>query len=147
MSKQDRIVKAVGPLLEAGENVELAGIVYVGNVSAKRQLATAAATAILTAGMLTATVRPVRRAFALTDRRLLFVDAEGVLHRPKRELLGALPREMVRATRRRSIAVLTAQYDITDREGSGQSIRLTFQMGSWKIGARLAVALNTPSRA
>jgi hypothetical protein len=110
-------------------------------------LATAAAKAILSAGMFTATVRPVRRAFALTDRRLLFVDAEGLLHRPKSDLLGALPREVSHAIRRRSLAVLTAQYDITDTEGSGQAIRLTFQMGSWKIGARLAEALNTPSRA
>lgn len=143
MSTRDRIVKAVTPLLEPGETVELAGTAYVGNVSTKKRVATYAATAVLTAGMLAIAVQPVKRSFALTDRRLLFLGAASMITSPRSELVGAVPREVVRATRKRTMAVLTPQYDLTDTAGSGEAIRLTFPMSGRKLGRQLAEALNT----
>jgi hypothetical protein len=68
VSLQDRINKAATPLLEPGEVIEVATVAAVGKVSAKRQIATVAVTAILTAGTVTAVAYTKKRPIVLTNR-------------------------------------------------------------------------------
>jgi hypothetical protein len=145
MSKRDLIIKASSPYLEPGETVEIAAMAAVGQVSVGRQVATAAAVAVLSAGMFTATVRPARRALVLTNRRLLFFPSSQPFDRPQSKLLAALPREVLQARKRRSL--INATYDLVDAAGSGKAIRLTFALPSRALGAQLAAALNAPAPA
>ena len=150
MSKHDQIVKAAGPLLEPGETTAIAVMAEVGQVSMKRQVATAAAVTALTAGLFTAFVHPARRALVLTDRRLLILSVDTLTDRPKSELVAGLPREALRATARKSplnAAFGRSIYELTDSQGSGGVLRLTYRLPSRKLGARLAAALNEPATA
>jgi hypothetical protein len=65
VSLQDRIKKAATPLLQPGESIEVATVAAVGKVSAKRQIATAAITAIVTAGTVTAVAYAPKRPWSL----------------------------------------------------------------------------------
>ena len=139
MSKLDQIKAAASGFLEPGETVEIGLMAGVGRVSVKKQIATAAASAILSLGTVTVTVRPVYRALALTDRRLLVLEAGSMLGQPKKKLVGELPREVIHAVRQRSL--VNAVYDLVDAKGSGQAIRITCPLWSRKGGAQLAAAL------
>ena len=144
MSKHDQIVKAAGPLLEPGETIEIAVMAEVGQVSMKKQVATAAAVTVLTAGLFTAIVHPARRALVLTDRRLLILSVNTVTDRPQSELVAGLPRKELRARARKSplnAAFGRSIYELTDAQGSGGVLRLTYRLPSRKLGAQLAAAL------
>jgi hypothetical protein len=121
----------------------------VGQVSAKRQIATAAAVTVLTAGMFTAIVHPARRALALTNRRLLLLPVSQTTDRPQSQLVAALPREVPQATQRRSVFAISGRswYELIDTQGSGGVIRITYRLPSRKLGAQLAAALSTPATA
>jgi hypothetical protein len=142
MSKHDQIVVAASGFLEPGETVELGLMAGVGRVSVKKQIATAAVTSILSLGMVTVTVRPVYRALALTNRRLLVLEATDMLGRPEKKLVGELPRELIQAVKRRS--VLNPVYDLIDTQGSGQAVRIKCPWWNKDGGARLAAALSAP---
>jgi hypothetical protein len=119
-------------------------------VSAKRQIATAAAVTVLTAGMFTAIVHPARRALALTNRRLLVLPVSQTTDRPQSQLVAALPREVLQATQRRSVfnAIFgRSLYELIDTQGSGGVICITYRLPSRKLGAQLAAALSTPATA
>jgi hypothetical protein len=145
MSKLDQITAAASPFLEPGEIVEIGLMAGVGRVTVKRQVATAAISAILSLGTLTVTVRPIYRGLALTNRRLLVLEAGQQLGRPKKKLVGEVPREVIQAVKRRS--VLNTQYDLIDTQGTGQAIRITCPLWSRKAGAQLAAALSAPPAA
>jgi hypothetical protein len=68
-----------------------------------------------------------------------------VVGRPKKNLVGELPREVIRAVRRRSL--LNVQYDLVDTQGSGQAIRITCPFWWRKTAAQLAAALGAPATA
>lgn len=144
MNYQDRVREAATGFLEPGETVEFGMMAQVGQVSLKKQVATAAAVAILTAGTATAFARPAPRVLVLTSRRLLFLDATSGLGRPMKKLLGALPREVLRATRRGSF--INTSYDLTDTQGSGKAIRIKIPWWRRNLGAQLAAALSTTAQ-
>ena len=138
MGLQDRIKKAATPLLEPGEAIEVATVAAVGKVSAKRQIATVAITAILTAGTVTAVTYSPKRPVVLTNRRLLFLDANEVTGRPLEKLVGALPREGLRAQRQQGL--LWLKYDLIDDTGA-PVVRLSFPVPNRKAGHEMAAAL------
>lgn len=140
MTNEDRIREAASGFLEPGETVRYGMMAQVGTVSLKRQVATATATAILTLGTYTAIARPALRVIVLTNRRLLFLGATSQRGRPKKELLGALPREVLKATKRGSF--INTSYDLIDSKGSGQAIRVKIPWWRRKLGAQLAAELN-----
>ncbi|MEU8949417.1 hypothetical protein [Streptomyces sp. NPDC048489] len=72
--RRRQLLEATGPLLLQGERVELATLAAVGTVSVRRQVLTAAVVGALTAGTVSATVRPRPLYITLTDQRLLFFD-------------------------------------------------------------------------
>jgi hypothetical protein len=107
-------------------------------VSAKRQIATAAITAIVTAGTVTAVAYAPKRPMVLTNRRLLFLDANELTGRPQEKLVGELSREGLRAQRQR--ALLWLKYDLIDNSGS-PVVRLSFPVPNRKAGHQTAAAL------
>jgi hypothetical protein len=135
---QDRIKKAATPLLEPGEVIEVATVAAVGKVSVKRQIATAAITAILTAGTVTAVAYSKKRPTVLTNRRLLFLDANELTGRPQEKLVGTIGREGLRAQRQRGL--LWLKYDLIDNTGAAV-VRLSFPVPARKAGNQIAQAL------
>jgi hypothetical protein len=138
MALADRIIKAATPLLEQGETIEVATVAGVGTVSAKRQIATAAVTAVLSAGMVTAVTYAKKRPMVLTNRRLLFLEANELTGRPLEKLVAAVPREGLRA--RRGRALLWLVYDLIDTAGGGV-LRLSFPLPNRKAGHQIAQSL------
>jgi len=135
---RDRITKAATPLLEAGEVIEVATVAAVGQVSVKRQIATAAVTALLTLGTVTAVTSAKKRPVALTNRRVLFLDANDLTGRPIGKVVGALNREGLRAQRQR--ALVWRKYDLIDGTGT-PVVRLSFPLPNRKAGDQIAQAL------
>ena len=138
MALQDKIKKAATPLLEPGEVIEVATVAAVGKVSARRQIATVAVAAILSAGTVTAVAYSPKRPVVLTDRRLLFLDANEITGRPLEKLVGALPREGLRAQRQRGL--LWLKYDLIDNAGA-PVVRLSFPVPNRSAGHQMAAAL------
>jgi len=135
---QDRIKKAATPLLEPGEVIEVATVAAVGKVSTRRQIATVAVTAILSAGTVTAVTYSPKRPVVLTNRRLLFLDANEITGRPLEKLVGVLNREGLRAQRQR--ALLWLKYDLIDSTGA-PVVRLSFPVPNLSAGHQIAAAL------
>jgi hypothetical protein len=107
-------------------------------VSVKWQVATAAVTAIVTLGTVTAVTTAKKRPIALTNRRLLFLDANELTGRPQSKLVGALSRDRLRAQRQR--ALVWRKYDVIDNTGK-PVIRLSFPLPNRKAGDQIATAL------
>ena len=138
MALSDRVAKAATPLLEPGETIEVATVAAVGKVSLKRQVATAAVTAVLTAGMVTAVTYAQKRPVVLTNRRLLFLDFNNLTGKPLEKLVGQVPREGLRAQRDR--ALLWLAYNLID--GSGAPVlRLSFPLPNRNAGRQIAESL------
>lgn len=138
MALQDKIKKAVTPLLEPGEVIEVATVAAVGKVSARRQFATVAVAAILSAGTVTVVAYSPKRPVVLTNRRLLFLDANEITGRPLEKLVGTLNREGLRAQRQR--ALLWLKYDLIDGTGA-PVVRLSFPLPDRSAGHQIATAL------
>jgi hypothetical protein len=69
---KNQIMKTATPLLEPGETIQIATVAAVGQISAKRQIATATVTALLTLGTVTTLTYAKKRPIALTNRRCSF---------------------------------------------------------------------------
>ena len=138
MALQDRIKKAATPLLEPGEVIEVVTVAGIGKVSPRRQIATVAVAAILSAGTVTAVAYSPKRPVVLTNRRLLFLDANEITGRPLEKLVGALPREGLRAQRQRGL--LWLKYDLIDNTGA-PVVRLSFPVPNRSAGHQMAAAL------
>ena len=138
MALQDKIKKAATPLLEPGEVIEVATVAAVGKVSARRQIATVAVAAILSAGTVTVVAYSPKRPVVLTNRRLLFLDANEITGRPLEKLVGTLNREGLRAQRQR--ALLWLKYDLIDGTGA-PVVRLSFPLPNRSAGHQIATAL------
>jgi hypothetical protein len=67
-------------------------------------------------GTVTAVAYSKKRPIALTNRRLLFLDANDLAGRPVSKLVGALNREGLRAQRQR--ALVWRKYDLIDSTGT-----------------------------
>ena len=138
MVLQDRIKQAATPLLEPGEVIETATVAAVGKVSARRQIATVAVTTILSAGTVTAVTYSPKRPVVLTNRRLLFLDANEITGRPLEKLVGVLNREGLRAQRQQ--ALLWLKYDLIDSSGA-PVVRLSFPLPNRSAGHQIAAGL------
>lgn len=75
-ARRDRqLLETAAPLLLPGEQVELTSLASIGTVSVRRQALTTIVVAVLTLGMVMATVRPRAAYVVLTNQRILFFDA------------------------------------------------------------------------
>lgn len=92
-SREQKLVSAAGPYLAPGEAVLHWSPMKVGSVrgNAVKSVATAAATAVLTAGTVAVMRRQAQAYVMLTDRRQLLLFEVGALAGSPGRLLGQLP--------------------------------------------------------
>src|SRR5437764_15450044 len=115
----------------------------VAKVSTRRQIATVAVTALPSAGTVTPVTYSPKRPIVLTNRRLLFLDANEITGRPLEKLVGVLNREGLRAQRQR--ALLWLKYDVIDSTGA-PIVRLSFPVPNRSAGHRIAASLGLGSQ-
>jgi hypothetical protein len=142
---QEQAARAAEAVLEPGEIVEIATWAPFGRVSIKRQVLTAAAVSIVTAGLFTAYVTPKRMPIVLTTKRFLLLGSkEGVLSdQAEGKIVAEMPRSELRA-RSPKRGVFNIKLFLTDPQGTPVS-RMIF--GHWNMGeaSRFATALGQPA--
>jgi hypothetical protein len=132
-----RLIELTTPLLGEGERVELTCTSNIGTVSVKRQVATAAAVAVLSAGTLMAAVRPKTRYVVLTDRRLLLFDM-APSGRPAAPLVAQLARSALSSSNFKTSVRVTFDLLI---DGQDKAIRMMFPLPGRSDARQLADAL------
>ncbi len=133
-----RINTAVEPILEPGETVEVAAVAQLGKVTARKQVAVAAAAIVISGGMMGAFVVQRKAGIVLTSRRLLVLEANQATGRFTGKVLTAVTRDQLRARPSRSL--LTLAYEITDTEGTA-AVRLSFPLPYRNEARAIAAAL------
>lgn len=141
---QEQVARVAEGVLEPGEIVEIATWAPFGRVSVKRQVLTAAAVSIVTAGLFTAYVTPKRVPVVLTTKRFLILGTkEGIVNdQPESKIVAQMPRSELRARPPRR-GVFNIKLYLTDPQGTPVS-RMIF--GHWNMSdpARFAAALGQP---
>ena len=142
---QEQVARTAESVLEPGEIVEIATWAPFGRVSIKRQVLTAAAVSIVTAGLFTAYVTPKRVPVVLTTKRFLILgQKEGIVNdQPEGKIVAEMPRSDLRA-RSPKRGVFNIKLFLTDPQGTPVS-RMIF--GHWAMGeaSRFAAALGQPA--
>jgi hypothetical protein len=90
---QRLLTETITPELAAGERLELLGQASVSTTSMHEKVGVAVATAVLSGGMMAATVTPSMLYLVLTDRRLLLLRP-GVTMR-KSKVIASIPRPLI----------------------------------------------------
>src|SRR5438445_9023352 len=141
---EEQAARAAEAVLEPGEIVEMAVWAPFGRVSIKRQVLTAAAVSVATAGLFTAYVSPKRVPIILTTKRFLILGSkEGLVNdQAESKVVAQMPRSEVRAKlpRRRVLNIL---LELTDPEGTPAG-RMIFTHFNKSDASRLATALGQP---
>ncbi|MFB8028283.1 hypothetical protein ACFQ6U_34040 [Streptomyces sp. NPDC056465] len=109
------LLAAIDPMLEAGEQVEVATIVNLSTVSVRRTAAFAAASALMSGGAMAVIPVPVPMYLAMTDRRIFVFRANPTFARPEEHLmtipLSGLVRTEVKERVLNSSFVVTSPHD------------------------------------
>ncbi|MCX3061034.1 PH domain-containing protein [Streptomyces beihaiensis] len=119
-----QLTQAAQPLLIPGERVELVSLVTVGTVSVRKQVLTTTVVAILTLGMVMATVRPKAMYLMLTDQRVLFFD--GNRGGKPGKLLINFPRHVVTATETKKGMLGLTAITYLNVTGQAEGLKVTF---------------------
>jgi hypothetical protein len=136
--KAERCVSRVAHLLVDREQVQMVEGAQIGEVSVKKQLATAAVVGIATGGMMTAVVRPQAFWLILTDLRLFLVQNNN--GSVGKRILGEFPREAVQAGPLRT-HILTRSMEVTI---AGTPYKFSWGRLQGKMPDRVAEALSRP---
>jgi hypothetical protein len=141
----EQAARAAEGVLEPGEIVEIATWAPFGRVSIKRQVLTAAAVSIATAGMFTAYVTPKRVPIIITTKRFLILGTkEGIINdQADSKIAAEVPRSEMRATLPRR-GVLNIKLMLTDTQGAPFG-RLIFTHFNMADAMRIATALGQPA--
>jgi hypothetical protein len=137
-NRVQQVVAAATPHLQRDERIEIVAFANVGRVSVKRRVATTAAAAALTGGILIVNVRPRKTYLTITSQRLVFFNADTAIGRPGK-LLFTLPRALVTISEAKK-GVLMMKADLAV-EGQDQGLRLTFPRVAFDDGNRVLSAL------
>ena len=136
--RREQLMAALRPMLQPDEPIEVMVFAGVGAVSVRRTMVTAVVTGVLSGGTMMLNVRPKSMFIALTDRRLLFVDAQ-MSGRPGR-LLMDIPRNAVRTGGlRKGPLGLTLRTTLVD--GSERGLKMVFAHPAKADGRALTAAL------
>ncbi|WKX72148.1 hypothetical protein [Streptomyces sp. XD-27] len=137
--KRRRLLLAtVDPMLEPGEQVEVATIVNLSSVSVRRTAAFAAASAIMSAGAMAVIPAPTPMYLAMTDRRLFIFRANPTFARPE-ELLMTIPRTgLVRSEIKERL--LNSSFVVSSPD-SDQGLKIIFPLIGRKDRDAVAAAL------
>jgi len=90
---QRQLAETLAPELVAGERVELLGQASVSTTSMHEKVGVAVATAVLSGGMMAATVTPSMLYMVLTDRRLLLLRPGVTMKRSR--VVASIPRLLI----------------------------------------------------
>lgn len=131
-----RCTELVTPALQSDERIELVEAVQIGKISAERQVATAVAVAVATAGIVMVALKPRPYFLVLTDQRLILIEN---LRGRVGKMVAAIPRSAISAEPLRA-HLLTLSMEVT-LGGTPQH----FSWGRVQTGMarRIAAALST----
>lgn len=138
--RRQLLLDGAAPLLEADEKVEITTIANVGSVSVKKKVLTAAVAGIATGGLVTANVRPRQMYVILTDRKILFFDADTSSGRPGKHM-ATLSREGVTSTEPKSAMFGLALGIDLSIAGQERDLKLVFPKPSKEEGHQFAASL------
>lgn len=138
--RRQLLLEGAAPLLEADEKVEITTIANVGSVSVKKKVLTAAAAGIATGGLVTANVRPRQMYVILTDRKILFFDADTASGRPGTHM-ATLSREGVSSTEPKSAMLGLALGIELSIAGQERDLKIVFPKPSKEEGHQFAASL------
>ncbi|HET7467656.1 MAG TPA: hypothetical protein VFL29_13430 [Candidatus Dormibacteraeota bacterium] len=142
-ANKDQIARAAEAVVEPGEVVELTSNAVIGSLKLGRQVAIAAATAIVTGGLLSVEVTPKQQPIVLTTRRLLVLGLKNTFtDQADSKIRSEIPRAGLRAKPARRV-MLYHQLDLTDPEGAPVA-RMKFGLFDGADARRLGEALGQP---
>lgn len=134
-----QVIETATPHMESGEQVIVATTASVGSVSAKRKVLTSAVVGIASGGTMIANVRPRRMYIAMTDRRLIFFDADTASGKPGKEILMSLPLAALAASEaKRGWLTLKAELFMA---GESNGLRLMFPKPCREDGAKVLASV------
>jgi hypothetical protein len=134
-----QLLEASSPLLLQGEQVELTSLASIGTVSVRKQALTTIVVAVLTLGMVMATVRPRAVYVVLTNQRILFFD--GNRGGKPGKLLMNIARPYVTATAARKAFLGLKTVTHLTVEGQEGSLKVDFPVQTRADGHLFAGAL------
>jgi hypothetical protein len=134
-----QLLEASSPLLLQGEQVELTSLASIGTVSVRKQALTTIVVAVLTLGMVMATVRPRAVYVVLTNQRILFFD--GNRGGKPGKLLMNIARPYVTATAARKAFLGLKTVTHLTIEGQEGSLKVDFPVQTRADGHLFAGAL------
>ena len=133
---QRLLTEVLVPELAAGERLELLGQAGVSTASMREKVGVAVATAVLSGGMMAATVTPSMLYLVLTDRRLLLLRPGVTIKKSK--VIASIPRRLVTLSGLRR-GPLKVRFKLSI-EGEPMVIRVAFIFAK-ADGMRFAQAL------
>ncbi|WP_431042645.1 hypothetical protein ACQUSR_12480 [Streptomyces sp. P1-3] len=135
------LLAALGPMLEPGEQVEVATIVNLSSVSVRRTAAFATASAIMSGGGMAVVPVPTPMYLAMTDRRIFIFRANPTFARPEEHLM-TIPRAgLVRSEIKERL--LNSSFVISSPD-SEQGLKIIFPLLGRKDRDTVAAALPLP---
>ncbi|MFI9810152.1 hypothetical protein ACIHEJ_38665 [Streptomyces sp. NPDC052301] len=132
------LLAAVDPMLEPGEQVEVATIVNLSSVSVRRTAAFAAASAIMSGGGMTVIPAPTPMYLAMTDRRVFVFRANPTFARPEEHLM-TIPRAGLVRTEIKE-RLLNSSFVVSSPENE-QGLKIVFPLVSRKDRDVMAAAV------
>ncbi|WLQ65863.1 hypothetical protein [Streptomyces glycanivorans] len=132
------LLAAVEPMLEPGEQVEVASIVNLKSVSVRRTAAFAIASAIMSGGGMAVVPVPTPMYLAMTGRRIFIFRANPTFARPEEHLM-TIPRAgLVRTEVKERVLNSSFVVSSPDRE---QGLKIVFPLLGRKERNAIAAAL------
>ncbi|MFJ3706142.1 MULTISPECIES: hypothetical protein [unclassified Streptomyces] len=132
------LLAAVEPMLEPGEQVEVASIVNLKSVSVRRTAAFAVASAIMSGGGMAVVPVPTPMYLAMTGRRIFIFRANPTFARPEEHLM-TIPRAgLVRTEVKERVLNSSFVVSSPDRE---QGLKIVFPLLGRKERNAIAAAL------
>ena len=132
------LLAAIDPMLEPGEQVEVATIVGLSSVSVRRTAAFAAASAIMSGGAMAVIPTPTPMYLAMTDRRFFVFRANPHFARPEEHLM-TIPRAgLVRSEIKERL--LNSSFVVSSPDNE-QGLKIIFPLISRKDRHAIAAAV------
>ncbi|MFE6199418.1 hypothetical protein [Streptomyces sp. NPDC057838] len=132
------LLAAVDPLLEPGEQVQMATLVNLSSVSVGRTAVFAVASALVSAGAMAVVPVPAPMYLAMTDRRFFVFRADPTFAKPREHVMTFSRAGLVRTPVKER--VLNSSF-VVSAPGDGQGLRIVFPLLGRKDRDVVAAAL------
>ncbi|MGW6206886.1 hypothetical protein ACWF9B_24995 [Streptomyces sp. NPDC055089] len=121
--RRKALLKALAPMLEAGEQVQATSLVNLCEVSVKRNLAMGLASAVLSGGTMIAAAAPQPMYLAASRERLFLFQANQAFAKPDRHVATFLLTDVKRTAVKNRL--IKNSFDLLD-ESTGSALRVFF---------------------